>query len=241
VWRSAAKKTSLHPAMKTRRGRLFCGSTFNVAPVGRSIFVTLPDIDDFIASWSSLGLTPLAPWLMTQDCENQVLALMERLGTGYRRHGNSAIHESAIVEDGAVLKGALIIGKGSFIAAGAYLRGGVYIGTNCIVGPSCEIKSSFMLHGSKLAHFNFVGDSLIGEGVNIEAGAIIANYRNELEGAEIKMRHEGDVIHTGVCKFGALVGDGSKIGANAVIAPGALLQKKTYVPRLGLIDQFAYD
>ncbi len=98
-----------------------------------------------------------------------------------------------------------------------------------------------MLDGSKLAHFNFVGDSLIGEAVNIEAGAIIANYRNELDGADIRIRHEDQVIDTGVSKFGALVGDGCKIGANAVIAPGALLRSHTRVPRLGLIDQFAYE
>lgn len=199
------------------------------------------EISTFISRWPFLGLVPPAAWLISQDCENQVLALLAGLGVGYRRHGNCAIHESAVVEQGAVLKGAIIIGEGSFVAAGAYLRGGVYLGSNCIVGPSCEIKSSFMLGGSKLAHFNFVGDSLIGEGVNIEAGAIIANYRNELEGADIKIRHEGNVIETGVNKFGALVGDGCKIGANAVIAPGALLRPNTHVPRLGLIDQFAYD
>ncbi len=98
-----------------------------------------------------------------------------------------------------------------------------------------------MLAGSKLAHFNFVGDSLIGENVNVEAGAIIANYRNELDGVDIKIRYADNVIETGIKKFGALVGDGCKIGANAVIAPGALLRPKTHVPRLGLIDQFAYD
>ncbi|MEE4139768.1 transferase [Pseudomonas viridiflava] len=201
----------------------------------------LPEISTFIAHWHSLGLAPSDAWRVAQDCENQVLALLENLGAGYRRHGNCAIHESAVVEDGAVLKGAIIIGEGAFVAAGAYLRGGVYLGKNCIVGPSCELKSSFMLDGSKVAHFNFVGDSLIGEGVNIEAGAIIANYRNELDGANIKIRYADGVIETGVNKFGALVGDGSKIGANAVIAPGALLQPNSRVPRLGLIDQFAYD
>ncbi|MCU0117750.1 transferase [Pseudomonas sp. B2M1-30] len=179
--------------------------------------------------------------MISQDCENQVLSLLEGLGASYRRHGNVAIHESADVEHGAVLKGPIIIGEGSFVAAGAYLRGGVYLGRNCIVGPSCELKSSFMLDGSKLAHFNFVGDSLIGEGVNIEAGAIIANYRNELDGADISIRYAGSVIETGVKKFGALVGDGCKIGANAVIAPGAILRPNTHVPRLGLIDQFVYD
>ncbi|PKH26014.1 transferase [Pseudomonas fluorescens] len=201
----------------------------------------LPEISTFIAQWPSLDLGPIAAWRVTQDCENHVLALLSRLGAGYRRHGNCAIHESATVEEGAVLKGPIIIGEGSFVAAGAYLRGGVYLGKQCIVGPSCELKSSFMLGASKLAHFNFVGDSVIGEGVNIEAGAIIANYRNELDGADIRIRYADQVIETGVNKFGALVGDGCKIGANAVIAPGALLQSNSRIPRLGLIDQFAYD
>jgi NDP-sugar pyrophosphorylase family protein len=203
--------------------------------------MTLPEISTFIPCWPELGLHPDAAWLITHDCENQVLALLSRLGPGYRRDGNQAVHETATVEQGAVLKGAIIIGPGCFIAAGAYLRGGVYLGSNCIVGPSCEIKSSFMLSGSKLAHFNFVGDSLIGEHVNIEAGAIIANYRNELDGAAIRILFEGDVIELGVSKFGALVGDGCKIGANAVVAPGALLRPGTRIPRLGLVDQFAYD
>ncbi|WP_434627472.1 transferase [Pseudomonas sp. Z6-14] len=201
----------------------------------------LVEISTFITRWPLLGLMPPTAWLVSQDCENQILALLAGLGAGYRRHGDCAIHESAVVEQGAVLKGPIIIGEGSFVAAGAYLRGGVYLGSNCIVGPSCEMKTSFMLGGSKLAHFNFVGDSLIGEGVNFEAGAIIANYRNELNGADIKIRHGDNVIVTGVKKFGALVGDGCQIGANAVIAPGALLRPNTHVPRLGLIDQFAYD
>lgn len=199
------------------------------------------EINAFIARWPMLGLTTATAWQLTHDCEHFVLALLEKLGTDYRRHGNCATHESAVVEHGAVIKGAVVIGRGAFVAAGAYLRGGVYLGEDCIVGPSCEVKSSFMLDASKLAHFNFVGDSLIGEGVNIEAGAIIANYRNELDGAPIRIVHAGGVIETGVRKFGALIGDGCKIGANAVIAPGALLQPHTKVPRLGLVDQFAYE
>jgi len=198
------------------------------------------EIHSFITRWHALGLSRSTPWQVAQDCENQVLTLLDRLGRGYRRHANCAIHESAVVEEGAVLKGAIIIGEGAFVAAGAYLRGGVYLGSHCIVGPSCELKSTFMLDGSKLAHFNFVGDSVIGERVNIEAGAIIANYRNELDGANIRIRHGDDVIETGVNKFGALVGDGCKIGANAVIAPGALLPPNTRIPRLGLVDQFAH-
>ena len=201
----------------------------------------LPEIPTFIPGWPALGLAPEPAWLITQDCESHIFALLSRLGPGYRRDGDQAVHETAIVEQGAVLKGAIIIGPNCFVAAGAYLRGGVYLGSDCIVGPSCELKSSFMLAGSKLAHFNFVGDSVIGERVNIEAGAIIANYRNELDGAPIRIRSEGAVIELGVRKFGALVGDDCKIGANAVVAPGALLRPGTRISRLGLVDQFAYD
>lgn len=199
-----------------------------------------PDIAHFIASWPALGLAIDAPWRVTQECESHVRGLLARLGPGYRREGDCAIHESALVEPGAVLKGAIIIGPEALVAAGAYLRGGVYLGRRCIVGPSCEVKSSFLLDGSKLAHFNFVGDSLLGQGVNVEAGAIIANYRNELDGAAIRIAYAGGVLSTGVNKFGALVGDDCKVGANAVIAPGALLQPGTRVPRLGLVDQFAH-
>jgi bifunctional N-acetylglucosamine-1-phosphate-uridyltransferase/glucosamine-1-phosphate-acetyltransferase GlmU-like protein len=198
-----------------------------------------PDIAEFIAAWAALGLAADAPWGITQDCETHVRSLLARLGPGYRREGDCAIHETAVVEPGAVLKGAIIVGPEALVAAGAYLRGGVYLGHRCIVGPSCEVKSSFMLDGSKLAHFNFVGDSLLGHQVNVEAGAIIANYRNELDGAAIRIAWAGGVLDTGVNKFGALVGDGCKVGANAVIAPGALLRPGTRVPRLGLVDQYA--
>jgi NDP-sugar pyrophosphorylase family protein len=198
-----------------------------------------PEIGVFVAGWSATGSQGVIAWLVTQDCERQVQALMPNLGPGFRRVGDSAIHETAVVEVGAVLKGPVIIGERSFVAAGAYLRSGVYLGNDCIVGPSCEIKSSFMLDGSKLAHFNFVGDSIIGERVNIEAGAIVANYRNELDGAPIRLLFEGSVIETGVRKFGALIGDACKIGANAVIAPGAILRPGTLVARLALVDQHA--
>jgi bifunctional N-acetylglucosamine-1-phosphate-uridyltransferase/glucosamine-1-phosphate-acetyltransferase GlmU-like protein len=95
-----------------------------------------------------------------------------------------------------------------------------------------------MFSGAKIAHVSFVGDSIIGSRANIEAGAIVANYRNELEDKLIRIRWNGQVIETGVDKFGALIGDDARVGANAVIAPGALLDKKTVVRRASLLDQF---
>ena len=163
------------------------------------------------------------------------------LGSEYEVGRDIAIHRSARVENGAVLKGPIIIGKNAYVAAYAYLRGGVYIEEDCIVGPSCELKTTFMLANSKVAHLSFVGDTIIGGGVNIEAGAIVANYRNELTRKSILIARHGSIIETNVEKFGALIGDGARIGANAVIAPGALLDPLTVVPRLALIDQYPAD
>ena len=165
---------------------------------------------------------------------------MARLGSGYSFRPGTAVHETAIIETGAIIKGPAIIGPRCFIAATAYLRGGVFLDEDCILGPGTELKSSFMFAGSKLAHFNFVGDSILGSGVNLEAGSIIANYRNEKDDKRIRIKTQEGVLDTGVEKFGALCGDGVRLGANAVVAPGAVLSAGVHVPRLGLIDQAAY-
>jgi bifunctional N-acetylglucosamine-1-phosphate-uridyltransferase/glucosamine-1-phosphate-acetyltransferase GlmU-like protein len=88
-----------------------------------------------------------------------------------------------------------------------------------------------------IAHFNFVGDSLIGSHVNFEAGAIVCNHWNERSDKQIRLAYNGQIIETGTEKFGALIGDGCKIGANAVLSPGTILAKNTIVSRLELVEQ----
>jgi UDP-N-acetylglucosamine diphosphorylase / glucose-1-phosphate thymidylyltransferase / UDP-N-acetylgalactosamine diphosphorylase / glucosamine-1-phosphate N-acetyltransferase / galactosamine-1-phosphate N-acetyltransferase len=136
-----------------------------------------------------------------------------------------------------VLKPPCIIGEGCFVAANVYLRGGVWLGRSVVVGASVEIKSSLIGPRSRVAHFNFVGNSILGADVNVEAGAILANHRNESADKEIVCVLNGAEIRTGCDKFGSLVGDGCRIGANAVLAPGTILPRGTLVARLKLIDQ----
>lgn len=177
------------------------------------------------------------PWELTLNSTRVVERLLDRLGDGYAVSRNIAVHLTSTIEEGATIKGPAIIGPNCFIAAAAYVRGGCWLEANCILGPGAELKSSFVFRGSKLAHFNFVGDSILGCEVNLEAGSIIANYRNELPDPFISFIHMGKRIETGAKKFGALVGDRTKIGANAVVAPGAILAPGTIVKRLSLIDQ----
>jgi NDP-sugar pyrophosphorylase family protein len=200
-------------------------------------------ISSFIEPWgtSSFADNDQAPWHLVGNIESLLRQQIAGLDSSYQRVDEIAVHCTAMIEAGAVVKGPAIIGPNCFIAAGAYLRGGVYLDRDCIIGPASELKTTFMFAGSKLAHLNFVGDSIIGADVNIEAGAIIANYRNELESPNIRIAYHGQIIDTGVDKFGAMVGDGSRIGANAVIAPGALLERGSIVGRLQLFDQKPED
>lgn len=196
-------------------------------------------ISDFVDDWplSLFGAESLLPWEATKRAESLIRNQLEYLDENYEIVGTVAVHITATVEDGAVIKGPVIIGPKAFVAANAYLRDGVFLANDCIVGPSCEMKTTFMFSGAKVAHLSFVGDSIIGSRANIEAGAIIANYRNELEDKLIRIQSNGHIIETGVNKFGALVGDDARVGANAVIAPGALLKKKAIVSRGSLLDQ----
>jgi len=178
-----------------------------------------------------------SPWTILAELPALLAAAIAGLGDGWRVGGGLAVHRTATIEAGAVVKPPVVIGPGSLVAATAYLRGGVFLEEDCAVGPGAELKTSILMRGAKLAHLNFAGDSILGEGVNCEAGAIVANHRNERADKVIRILFEGAVIDTGVEKFGALLGDGARLGANSVVAPGALMRPGTVLGRLALLDQ----
>lgn len=177
------------------------------------------------------------PWEITVNLEATIIELIAKLpASEYKIENNIAIHHNATIELGAIIKSPCIISPGCFVAATSYLRGGVFLDKSVIIGPGVEVKTSFFGSNSKAAHLNFIGDSIIGNNVNIEAGAIIANYKNDSADKQIYYKQSGSLVATGVDKFGALVGDDCKIGANAVLVPGTILAKNTIVKRLQLVD-----
>ncbi|MEZ5038620.1 MAG: DapH/DapD/GlmU-related protein [Saprospiraceae bacterium] len=196
-------------------------------------------IDDFIADFSRTfpNLASLAPWEIPQMLPELLIVWMTTLGKDYQIDNGIAIHKTAKIEQGAVLKAPVIIGANCFVGAHVYLRGGVYLAPSVIIGPSCELKTSIVFPQSAVAHFNFIGDSIIGSQVNFEAGALTANHYNERVNKKISVLINGTRMETPIEKFGALVGDGVRVGANAVLSPGTLLKPNTIVKRLELVEQ----
>lgn len=137
-----------------------------------------------------------------------------------------SIGKGSVIEPGAYIEGPCVIGQNCQIRHGAYLRGYVLTGDRCVVGHSTEVKHAIFLNDSKAPHFNYVGDSILGNHVNIGAGVICANFR--LDKGEVVVEVEGETYQTGIKKFGTILGDSSQLGCNTVINPGVLLRKKTF-------------
>ncbi len=177
------------------------------------------------------------PWVITEQLKSILEALIPHLGGDYNIKDGIAIHKSVIVETGITFKRPVVIMQDCFLGANSYYREGVFLDASSRIGPGSEIKSSIFCSHSAIAHLNYIGNSLIGQDVNFEAGAVAANHYNEREHKEIFVIVDGQAIRTGVNKFGAVVGDHSRIGANAVLSPGTILKRGSVVGRLQLVSQ----
>jgi bifunctional UDP-N-acetylglucosamine pyrophosphorylase/glucosamine-1-phosphate N-acetyltransferase len=69
-----------------------------------------------------------------------------------------------------------VIGEGATVGPFAYLRPGTVLGADGKIGTFVETKNATIGAGTKLAHFNYVGDAEVGEKSNLGAGVITANY-----------------------------------------------------------------
>jgi bifunctional UDP-N-acetylglucosamine pyrophosphorylase/glucosamine-1-phosphate N-acetyltransferase len=152
-------------------------------------------------------------------------------------HMLSGIRESGVfgeIEPGVTIKGNVCIGQGTVVKSGTYIEGPVYIGKNCIIGPDAylrqdsviedecrirtEVKNSVVMRGSKAQHHGYIGDSVIGENVNIAAGVIMSNRRHDRQNHKVVVN--GKRIDTGRGFLGAFIGDDVRTGVGTLIYPG---------------------
>lgn len=141
-----------------------------------------------------------------------------------------SIGKGTILEPGVFIQGPCILGKECVIRHGAYLRGGVIGGDRCAIGHSAEIKGSILLDQANATHFTYVGDSILGNGVNLGAGVKCANLR--LDRKEITIKTKQEKIKTGLRKMGAILGDLCQVGCNSVLNPGTIIGPQTLCPAL---------
>ncbi len=180
------------------------------------------------------------PWEILPGIEDYIRSVI-KLGNHGTAHGDAHIEgdveigEGTVIEHGAVIKGPTIIGKNCEIRSGAYIRGCVITGDSCVIGHTTEIIRSVLFDHVRLDHFNYVGDSILGNGVHFGAGAKIANLR--FDEAPIVI----DGVDTGLKKFGVVFGDHCQLGTNASVGPGVLFTKGAWLTLPHQLDAGTYD
>ena len=192
-----------------------------------------------LARWMAEGVEVVDPATTWVDVTVE-LAPDVSLKPGVQLHGSTTVAAGAVIgpdctlTDVAVGEGATVtrthgsestIGAGASVGPFAYLRPGTVLGVNGKVGTFVETKNARIAEGAKVPHLSYVGDADIGEGTNIGAGTIFANYDGVAKHHTKVGKHAKTGSHN---TFVAPVeiGDGAVTGGGTVVRrdvpPGAL-------------------
>lgn len=135
--------------------------------------------------------------------------------------GKLALPATSTIKSGTYIEGDIIVGENTVIGPNAYLRGANVVGNNCYIGQASEVKNCVIGDNSRLPHHIYLADSVLGNDVNLAAHTVVANTRHD--GANIKSMVKGQLVDTGLCKLGTVIGDHVKTGIGTLIYPGRKL------------------
>ena len=167
------------------------------------------------------------PWEMLPKIKEYILTLIEKGIEGYTRYSdNVLIGKDVKIYPTAVIEGPAIIGSGSEIRPGAFIIGRVITGKNCVLGNSCEYKNCVLLDNVQTPHYNYVGDSVLGNFSHLGAGSVCSNLKSD---KKLVVIHGELNYNTGLRKVGAILADYADVGSGCVLNPGTIIGKNTSV------------
>jgi bifunctional UDP-N-acetylglucosamine pyrophosphorylase/glucosamine-1-phosphate N-acetyltransferase len=180
---------------------------------------------------SGVAVADLDTLYVDADCEIEPGAT---LGANVHLRGRCLVRAGAHIDVGCVLTDVVVerdakvlpytvavdstIGEGAQVGPFSHLRPHSNLGPRSKVGNFSETKKTTLGPGSKVNHLSYVGDGVIGEGVNIGAGTIFCNY-------------DGEQKHTTVIEDGAFIGSDTQLIAPVTIKKGAYVASGTTVTR----------
>lgn len=170
------------------------------------------------------------PWKVLPLIKDYILKIIPSLGSDYIKLKKEVyVHKSVKIDPSAYIEGPTIICEGTEIRHNAYIRGSVIIGKNCVIGNSTEVKNSILFDGVNCPHFNYIGDSVLGENAHTGAGVILSNVRNDKKNVRVES------TETNLKKMGAIVGSNTEIGCNSVVCPGTIIGGNTSIYPLTMV------
>lgn len=167
------------------------------------------------------------PWQMLPEIKELAKKLVSEGIEGFTEiKAGVLVGKGVKIRESAVIEPPAVIGHGCEVRVGAYIRGNVITGENCVIGNSSELKNCILLSRVQVPHYNYVGDSVLGNRAHMGAGSICSNLKSDKSNVAVK----GDEIYeTGLRKFGAILGDGADIGCGSVLNPGTVIGRESSV------------
>jgi UDP-N-acetylglucosamine diphosphorylase / glucose-1-phosphate thymidylyltransferase / UDP-N-acetylgalactosamine diphosphorylase / glucosamine-1-phosphate N-acetyltransferase / galactosamine-1-phosphate N-acetyltransferase len=198
-------------------------------PLKASDYFTLPPS---LAAFRAFFGADAPPWEWVKQIAPALAAhpfgaTAPRVPAGVHIEGDVFLGEGVSLPAHATIIGPVWIGAGAQIRPGAFIRGNVIAGQGCVLGHSSEFKNCLLLDGVQAPHFNYVGDSVLGNKAHLGAGAICSNLRLDQQNVFVPM--PSGSVDTGLKKFGAILGDNAEVGCNAVLNPGTFLGPRSLV------------
>lgn len=167
------------------------------------------------------------PWEMLSKIKDLCKTLVENGIEGFTElKPGVLVGKGVTIAETATIIAPAIIGHNTEIRPGAYIRGNVITGEGCVIGNSSEFKNCILLDNVQVPHYNYVGDSILGNKAHMGAGSICSNLKSD--GKNIVIHGETE-IETGLRKIGGILADGADVGCGCVINPGTVIGKKTSV------------
>lgn len=196
----------------------------------------LYDLKETIAARLFDGLT--YPWEALPKIGEFIVALGKNLPEDEydQVKENVWIAKDAQVYPSALINGPAIIGKGAQVRHCAFIRGNAIVGEGAVVGNSTELKNVVLFNKVQVPHYNYVGDSILGYKAHMGAGSITSNVKSDKTLVDVVVN--GERIHTGLKKFGAMLGDGVEVGCNTVMNPGTVIGSYSNVYPLSMVRGF---
>ena len=167
------------------------------------------------------------PWDMLPKIKELARKLINDGIEGYTLISDGVlVGENVKIYPTATIEGPTVIGSGTEVRPGAFIRGGVITGENCVIGNSSELKNCILLNKVQIPHYNYVGDSILGNKAHTGAGTICSNLKSDGKNVVV---HGNVEYETGLRKIGGILGDGADVGCGSVINPGTVIGKNTSV------------
>ena len=143
-------------------------------------------------------------------------------------NGPVQIEEDVTIGANSIINGPCYIGRGTYIGNNVLVRKNTSIGSECVIGFGVELRNCVLFDNVRVGRLSFVGDSVVGEDVEIGSGIMTVN--NLMTGETVKVTIDGVPVDSGLVKLGAFIGDKTKVGASNTLAPGTIIPAGRFVP-----------